>query len=259
MASATHSRQGVSMTVGTTTEIRFPTALRLSLPDDTANSPGLGFRTETPGPESDLIQEALQHRLPTDSRLARILFREPRLLTGYPDIVAAYPTLRTIPVSERRCDLRASHVQVAHQVHLLRTVRLERLADLLQLRVRVLEVLVEDLVAAGLLMQRGKTLQLQALDRVFALKRIVAIEAKISDWRAALQQAAANLWFASHSYVLLPRRRSYSAITASASRLGVGVLSLQDSKLTCCYPLLGTHPHLVRLLAVNEWVMATNS
>jgi hypothetical protein len=64
---------------------------------------------------------------------------------------------------------------------------------------------------------------LTGLRKNFAVRRIVAFEAKISDWRGAIQQAALNKWFASESYILVPRIPARSVIIETAEAAGVGV------------------------------------
>jgi hypothetical protein len=69
----------------------------------------------------------------------------------------------------------------------------------------------------------------RALSRIFAVRAIIAIEAKISEWRAAVQRVFLNTWFASSSYVLVPHIPRRSNLLNHASSRGVGVLSLENS------------------------------
>ena len=62
----------------------------------------------------------------------------------------------------------------------------------------------------------------EPVHRTFAIRRILAFEAKISALTAALHQAALNRWFASESYLLLPRLPS-ADLRTRASASGVGV------------------------------------
>jgi hypothetical protein len=61
------------------------------------------------------------------------------------------------------------------------------------------------------------------LEESFAVRGIVAFEAKISDWTQAIHQASANRWFASESYVLVPAVPARGTLLAQAQRAGVGV------------------------------------
>ena len=63
---------------------------------------------------------------------------------------------------------------------------------------------------------------------------LIAIEAKLSDWRSALHQAYRNTCFAHRSFVLLPERTAIRASSFSVEfeRRGVGLCFISDSGLT---------------------------
>jgi hypothetical protein len=62
------------------------------------------------------------------------------------------------------------------------------------------------------------------LATIFAATHIASIKAKIADWRAALEQAYLNSWFASDSCILLPRIPRNSDVLSDAEDLGIRVL-----------------------------------
>ncbi len=230
--------------------------MRLALPDDQAQTPGVSFRTRIAGPEKELIDAALCCRLPTDGRLARVVFHEPSVPTGYPDVVAVYPTSRSVAVSPERLNVTAAHIRLLHQIHCLGYTRAVNLSQLVHRRLREVLKMLDVLERAGLIVVRGNAIRLQALERIFVAKRIVAIEAKVRDWRKALQQAAANRWFASHSYVLLPLRRSYRLVLEEATALGVGVLAYRGSRLDVLLKAsVQPIPQSFGSWLFNEWVI----
>lgn len=61
---------------------------------------------------------------------------------------------------------------------------------------------------------------------------IVAIEAKISWWRRALEQAGGNVWFSSESHALMPSVSDREAVADVAQRFQVGVLQFEDARPT---------------------------
>ncbi len=69
----------------------------------------------------------------------------------------------------------------------------------------------------------GDKWRIRSLRSCFAVQRIIAIEAKIDNWRRALRQAAMNLWFASSSFVLLPPSRKTDEVESHAEQLGVKI------------------------------------
>jgi hypothetical protein len=210
------------------------------------------LRVRTSGPEARLIEDALQAGLLAEER-ARLLLREPAMATGYPDLVAVYPRERL----ERRAPLVGDALRVlqllsvAHRAFALAEVR-----QLLRMTQKALNNTVEALDAANLTRLRNATLSLQPRAKPFVATRIVAIEAKVNKWEAALAQACANTWFASHSYVLLPSRSVAVRAMERASELGVGVMAMVNHHVrTLVRPRTRRLPVSLGSWIVNEWMV----
>jgi hypothetical protein len=82
---------------------------------------------------------------------------------------------------------------------------------------------VERLTEAGILRSKGARWLLEPLSRIFAVREIIAVEAKVNKWKAAIAQAELNMWFASSSYVLVPEVPRRSSLLETARQLGIGV------------------------------------
>jgi hypothetical protein len=65
----------------------------------------------------------------------------------------------------------------------------------------------------------------RSVQKSFAVRSIIAVEAKIFDWQGAVQQAYLNTWFTPESYVLLPNAAKGHPLRAEARKLGIGVVS----------------------------------
>lgn len=76
---------------------------------------------------------------------------------------------------------------------------------------------------------RGKT----DIVAISFTNEVIAIEAKLSKWRYALQQAYRNRCFADKSYVLLPMDIAISAIQHEKefNKRGVGLCSIKDNHI----------------------------
>jgi hypothetical protein len=92
------------------------------------------------------------------------------------------------------------------------------------------------------------------LEEIFAIERLIAIEAKMKNWQEGLQQAFHNTWFASESYLLLPDVPNTSDLMQQAASFGVGLLT------ACCSPVQSKLPAKVGRLPksyaswlFNEW------
>jgi len=94
-------------------------------------------------------------------------------------------------------------------------------------------------VATEFYYQRGRT------DVVFtADNAIIAVEAKLRDWREAMHQAFRNRCFAHRSYVLLPKPiavRAY-AFAGEFGRRNVGICYLEGDQIVVLHAATATEP-----------------
>lgn len=156
------------------------------------------------------------------------MLREPELPTGSPDVVVVYSRAGRC---HRRQTLPQKHLRVLHQLWVSGGTEEGELASMLSLGPRRLRSIVFELEEAGVIQRRDTFLATRSLESIFRPRQIVAIEAKISDWRGAFRQAHANLWFASESYVLLPKRRALEAPVECAMRWGIGLLMWDGARV----------------------------
>lgn len=192
----------------------------------TINAPaasGPRRRRPRPGPESALVDSFVDNLpLKTPPCCQTTVFREPKLLSGFPDIVAVTWHVATAAQwSEARRRLRPADARL---IHLLASYGPTH-HDLLRTWMgRALGGSLDRLQAAKLVRgtERG-TWRATSVREAFAVRRIVSFEAKISDWRTAMEQASLNLWFASESYVVLPQMPRSDEAPRLANLLGVGI------------------------------------
>lgn len=182
------------------------------------------FRPSRPGPEAQLVQQFFSEsrlRAFPDCRITA--FKEPKLEGAYPDIVLVVwrPSVTRTWRPERK-NINASDLRLLQ--HLVACGD-QPDADLVRLFGIGYKSRVERLKVADLILRTGKSWRAKPLSSIFAAVAIVAIEAKISNWGTALQQAFLNTWFASNSYVLVPGSKVGDKLAAAASAKGVGILS----------------------------------
>ncbi len=185
---------------------------------------GYTVRRPTHGPELELVNDFVQYCLPSHPRgQVRTVFVEPRLDSGYPDAVVAYLHLATAERwQDARANLSASDVRILHYLSSYGAAEFPVLRTILRHGVHCA---LERLHAAGLVRYVNQTWQALPLHRIFAIRRLIAIEAKIDAWRSGLTQALQNTWFASESYLLMPRIPKRSPLIQEAARFGLGVVT----------------------------------
>ena len=190
---------------------------------------GVVFRRILPGPEQELVERfipAMPLAHAPDSRVT--VLREPGLETGYPDLViVVWRDARTVDWGESRLALVPDDLRLMHYVFQRRRVSHSDLED--HFGPRFARSSMERLRSAGLLRVAGRAWFPCAFDRAFAATKIIAVEAKIGKWADVLSQARLNTWFASKSYVLVPRVSDEQV--REAQRLGIGVLAPERDKI----------------------------
>jgi len=173
---------------------------------------------------------------------------EPKLEGCYPDIVmvAWRPSVTALWRPERE-NLESHDFRVLqHLVH----CRKQHIDDLISLFGSSVHKRLDKLYIAGLVSKTKTLWRARPLSTIFASVAIVAVEAKISDWNAAVRQAFLNTWFASASYVLVPGSRTQPELKSSASAHGVGILT-SDSPLR--FNRNRMNPRSYASWQLNEW------
>jgi hypothetical protein len=188
-------------------------------------------RTPTPGPELDLVTLALDSYPVNSAPAPPLVFREPELPTGFPDVVAVFCHPHPTHPPPGRAYLDPVHLRLLHHLYTVRHGCASDLASALGHTRRMVTQMLEDLEGGSLVRWDRDTELARPIDSVFIARRIVAVEAKIRDWRRALRQAVANTRFASHSYVLLPAARLSREVCHHAARLGIGVMTFDGIRV----------------------------
>jgi len=157
--------------------------------------------TSRDGPEAELVRRFVSLSLPPcrDGE-GRSIFIEPHFGQTVPDIVVVY---WDSSVADRwepaRMALTRLDLRLAHYLYSTGPAQVEELRRVFP---RQIESSLTRLDEANVAYLTGASWQLREMHQVFALKRVIAFEAKVSALQRALEQAYLNTWFASESYVL---------------------------------------------------------
>jgi len=192
---------------------------------------GAKFRAPTPGPENLLVDWCIGNSpFEKDDGYQTIVFKEPRIRSGFPDLVIVSWDANAAnwwPVS--RMTLTESDIRLMHFLACEGSVA-ESGLDLLQLA--SLNQSLMRLEGCEMIRQtknRRWTLAAKLHD-LFAIRQLIAVEAKMQAGQRVLDQAFANTWFAPASYVLLPKQPG-NDILRKAKDLGIGILTKADGVL----------------------------
>jgi hypothetical protein len=209
----------------------------------------------TPGRETCLVEQFLAAGSLADRKTELpVVFTEPRLATGFPDVVAVYLSDKPITVTPGRTMLHDEHLRLLHHLCSVKTTSFNEIESGLGWRGKMLKRCVADLADADLVYVRGSKIVARHVANIFAVRKIIAIEAKIGDWKRAIRQACSNTWFASHSFVLIPQTRAIEHVQSAAQAVGIGVMIFDGEKTkTVVNPLARSIPASYGSWLFNEW------
>jgi hypothetical protein len=192
----------------------------------------LKYKKPIEGPESDLVKSFLNN---IDGLFEKYLvefkiFSEPFIDIGIPDIVVAYWDKSIFNFwIEKRNYLQKRDIKILHHMYLNGNfTTIFDLKNSLGYPLSELERSIKRLSEADLLIERNSAFKLKSLEDIFFVKAIIAIEAKIKNWRKAFEQACLNELFASDSYVLLPNEKINPKIIEYAENNGIGLIGHQQ-------------------------------
>ncbi len=181
-------------------------------------------RTSRKGPELNLVHQFLDADFPEPSGcLTRWIFLEPSLVSGFPDIVIVEFDIGTAKRwPESRKNLRPLDLRIAHFISNYPDASIQTIFSGFGSRT---SSALKRLESAGIVRESESKFSTLPVDTIFAVRRIVAIEAKMKNIKRGFDQALNNTWFASESYLLIPNRTSNSSVIQKAKRFGIGIIN----------------------------------
>lgn len=214
---------------------------------------GISSRRLSDGPEKELVDWFIsEFPLTTPVGCRTTIFREPRLESGFPDIVVVcwHPDVTRRWRSDRT-QLTNRDIRVMHFVASRRSTTLDEMSSIFA---GDLSSSLLRLEAAGTIRSTGGQFVPRPLSRIFAVECIIAFEAKVRGWNHVLAQASLNTWFASQSFVLLPDSPRLEGFVDAAHRRGVGVWTRNDGCVSKPKQRSGILPLSYASWLFNEWV-----
>lgn len=180
-------------------------------------------RARRSGPEALLVDDFVAGFTPElPSNCECLMLREPRVeSSGFPDLVVLIwdaATARRWPEERKLVD--RADLRLAHLIHTLESACEDRLSSLVKKR---LDGRLRRLERAGLIEREHGEWKTIPVRDAFAVREILAFEAKMTFTSHVIDQAAANRYFASASYVLLPSWNRESPLVEAADECGIGI------------------------------------
>ena len=221
---------------------------------------GISSRPITKGQEFDMVSKFIDFRKdsfkPTDKKQLAV-FVETKINDAYPDVVfAEFNPQMYENWNVNRGKLTTTDLKVLHYIYSKRNVTSQKLIKELSFQYKTLLGSLEALIDAKLVDRVDGCWVIPNKHEIFGVKRIEAVEAKISKWDKVIQQAIVNKSFASESFVLSKRKRIPDAeVVERMSTFGIGIY-LYDSKQFSCYSPAGHNrfPSNYNSIYLNECI-----
>lgn len=192
---------------------------------------GVRFRASKSGPERDLVEWFLKEKpvkIPRGCHAT--IFCEPRLESGFPDLV--------VVIWNKSVVSQWNHDRPQLSIFDLRILQfLQESGPSTSERLKVYfgsscPAALQRLSEAKLVRAMSKSWAVRSTSKSLAIRRILAFEAKVNSWEVALSQAVLNTWFATESFILIPKLPNRTSLLRNAKSMGVGVYEKGNGMLT---------------------------
>lgn len=219
---------------------------------------GLAVRKPKDGPEQTMVMRFIESMTSTllgeDTSVA--VFREPRVEGAFPDLVIATFDSRVLAWwPTNRYHLSVQDIKILQSIHTLGAVSPRLLESSLGFDSRQSVRSLDALCAAELITINGDMWTPVSLEESFGIRRLIAVEAKISARRSVFLQARRNSWYASESYVLIPKTRTLDRQDHNYSSSGIGMFALDCGYVeTLVQPTVRPLPSSYISWLFNEWI-----
>lgn len=218
-------------------------------------------RTSTVGKEFDMVTSYIDYLIEKYEKLQKkraVIFIEPQLDTGYPDIVIVeYNSTPSLKWNELRNSLNTTDIKILFYIQTHGQCKLHNLRDTLGFPMETIYKTVQKLNNCGLVYMHLKQESVShvALESYCRINKIISLEAKIDKWNEAIRQAGNNIWFSTESYVLMNKGSCSDSIRAACREQGVGIILINGTVKTALRSNRRKFPVSYASLQFNEWIL----
>jgi len=189
---------------------------------------GLSIRATTYGEEYSLVEQFIDYYCDAfvryNKKMNLAVFIEPRIETGFPDIVFAhYYSSITDNWSSEREALSTRDLKLLSHLYSAGSASGKQLVFKLGFSEKQTLQSLEKLMDAKLVTYHKQTWHVRVMREVFSLKKLVAVEAKMSAVSKVIEQSHLNTWFASQSYALTSSKKPHQHTVDSLLKCGIGL------------------------------------
>lgn len=199
---------------------------------------GINARPITAGQEFEMVRGFIdfkKNKFKSSSKKNMAIFIETKINEAYPDVIfAEYDPCCYEQWNNQRNKLTKADLKLLHFIFSKRNVSSQRIVKELSIQYKLLLQSLEKLIDSKLIARDKGYWVIQDRSNAFGIKRIEAVEAKISKWEEVMQQAIINRSFASESFVLSKRKRRMNEnVIEKIGEFGIGIYLYDNEKFSC--------------------------
>jgi len=185
------------------------------------------------GAEAGFVDSFLKKNdLFQDKNLEYMVLQETITDGGIPDIlVVSWDKRKQIIWNEERNSLSKQDLKILHFISSKKSkgISIKRIVSSLGYTQKVVDSTINKLHKSSLIDLISERVIVKHLEDNFFVQDIVAIEAKLKNWKKAIEQANLNLNFSSKSYVLVPEPKN-SKLDKFHNELSTGLITYDGNK-----------------------------
>jgi len=180
------------------------------------------------------------------------IIQEPYTGFGYADLVCIIwdQSIRN-KWSDKRNQLNTTDIKILHHLYNVKLFKEKsEITKELGFNLRKVKLLEAELVT----MNKQNKIKIKLTKEIFFIKEIISIEAKLHNWKRALEQSVNNTYFSSQSYTLFPDKIITKRLLEEYINTDVGIISFEKYYRVIKKPKRRTIPSSMSSWFFNEHI-----
>lgn len=220
---------------------------------------GLNTRMATQGEETQLVEEFIEYYSRIFLQKNKInnlaIFVEPKVSSGFPDIVfASYAPNILDNWSKQRERLEIYDLKLLSHLILTKGCTGNQLIVDLKMTEKSTIQSLERLLDANMIKRSHGKWEPIELKKIYNIKKLVSVEAKISNMKKVAEQSLVNTWFASQSYALTNTAYPQESTIYNFQKQGTGLYCKRKGFKKIVEAQKFSLPSSYLSLQFNEWI-----
>ena len=223
---------------------------------------GLYTRVATQGEELELVKEFIDYYIHVFLKNNKVnnlaVFVEPKISSGFPDIVfASYSPEILNNWSSEREKLTLNDLKImAHLIMRKGCTGCDLMTEL-KLSEKITLQSIENLMDANMVLRSQGLWKPVDVKKIYSIKKLISVEAKMTDMKKVAEQSLINTWFASQSYALTNISNPKGNTIRNFEKQGTGLYCKRGNFKKVVEAKKLRLPSSYLSLQFNEWIGKT--